>query len=215
MHVKTKNSQQQRWRRGLMMPLPYGQIRRPEMCPARAINAYLDASTELESLVAFPHEEMLTQAIFVLIFSGLDEYLGRLLRAMFAIKPQLLNALDARDASESERLESPPAAARTVSLTDVLEKSKEEILKSVIDRVIESLIRKSYIESFDKLGSRFDTTLKDFANWPRFVECSQRRNVITHCGGIVTSQYMGICRAENVNLSGVEENQKLAVAEPY
>ena len=41
-----------------------------------------------------------------------------------------------------------------------------------------------------------------------FVECSQRRNLLTHCGGIVSEQYRAICKRE-----GYPENKLAAIGD--
>jgi len=46
------------------------------------------------------------------------------------------------------------------------------------------------------LQSTFDIKLKLFENWPSFVECSQRRNLVTHCDCFVSNQYLDVCKKE-------------------
>jgi hypothetical protein len=41
-------------------------------------------------------------------------------------------------------------------------------------------------------------TLRDFPEWPKFVEMSQRRNLMTHNDGCVNEQYLIVCRREGV-----------------
>lgn len=45
------------------------------------------------------------------------------------------------------------------------------------------------------METTFGLRLKAFDRWPQFVECAQRRNLLTHCDGIVSQQYLKVCNA--------------------
>ena len=182
----------------------------------RAVNAFLDASRELESLRTLQHEKTLAETIFIYTFSVLDAYLGAFLREAFTIRPELLLALDAREPSDSDPTAKQPPSARMVPLRDVLQLPASEIVNSVVERVLDSLLRASYIEAFDKLASRFESgTLKGFKNWPVFVECSQRRHLVVHCGGVVSSQYLKVCTDEKAPTNEAKSGDTLEISEPY
>src|SRR5690606_10699525 len=67
--------------------------------------------------------------------------------------------------------------------------------ETVLSEEIETFRRKSYSEQFQDLEARFSIhTLKDLPAWKKFVECSQRRNLITHCDGVVSQQYLKECK---------------------
>jgi len=53
------------------------------------------------------------------------------------------------------------------------------------------------------------------ATVPSQVACIERRNLLTHTGGIVSAQYLANCRAQNVNLSGIVLGKKLSVDNVY
>ena len=40
----------------------------------------------------------------------------------------------------------------------------------------------------------FSITLTKFNSWSRFIENTQRRNLFTHCDGIISEQYLNICK---------------------
>jgi hypothetical protein len=180
---------------------------------ARAFKEYQEATGEQSSMRALPHDKSLAEMIFIYTFAALDVYLGNLLRILFAIRPELLVAPDPED--EPRKANNKPSG-RMVNFSDVLSFPKLNIITAVTEKVIDSLLRMSYVESFDKIANRFQiSTLKEFENWPKFVECSQRRHLIVHCGGVVSSQYIQVCQTQRVDLAGLEAGQVLDVTEQY
>lgn len=126
-----------------------------------------------------PHKIVET-SLFLSLFTAFDEYTGELLAAFYERKPELFSTLN-----------------RQINLVDVLTASSiEELKRSVLNDVIENFRRKSYVEQFSELETRHGLVLRKFARWPDFVECTQRRNLMTHCGGVVSEQYRKICKEE-------------------
>ena len=167
---------------------------------AVAINDYWMQSQKLALLNSFPQQDMLAETMFISIFSSLDGFLRQLLHQLFTADPKLVD-------SDSEK---------QVDFDHVLNVPREKIIERFIDKEVESLIRKSYKKNFEALAKKFNLgTLKQFDSWPQFVECSQRRNLITHCGGAVTQQYIDNCKSEGVNLSGVSIGKKLDISHEY
>jgi hypothetical protein len=120
--------------------------------------------------------------LFLSLFSSYDAFTGDLIRALFDHRPELFSKLNG-----------------TVSFGDVLTATSLDTLKSqVLDEEIETLRRKSYVEQFTALSQRFDIKLTAFTRWPDFVEAGQRRNLITHCDGIVSDQYLQVCKEQGV-----------------
>lgn len=131
--------------------------------------------------------KILEQSLFLSLFSAFDVFTGDLLRAMYTRKPELLDTLN-----------------RSIPLKDVLSAPSIESLKSaVLDDEIETFRRKSYSEQFDALEGWFKIPLKKFDKWPMFIEASQRRNLLTHCGGLVSEQYRAVCKKEGVTAATI------------
>lgn len=123
---------------------------------------------------------LLENSLFVSMFSSFDVFTGELISALHLRKPALFDRLN-----------------RTVPLSTVLAASSLEMLKaSVLDEEIETFRRKSYTEQFDYLETTFGIVLRKFDRWPDFVEAAQRRNLLTHCGGVVSEQYRTVCLRE-------------------
>ena len=112
------------------------------------------------------------------LVSQYDSFLGRIMRFIFAVRPDLLNVL-----------EKPLKYSDLVQFADI-NAAKEY----VIEKEVETVIRKSHTEQFawltEKLKAPFN---KGLQSWPTFVEVTERRNLFVHCDGRVSSQYLQIC----------------------
>ncbi len=124
--------------------------------------------------------EITVNGYFLSLFSAFDAYTGNLLSSIYLKKPALFNRLE-----------------RSMTVSEMLQYDSLNNIKLIIlQKEIESFRRDSYIEQFKDLESKFDIKLKLFKRWPEFVECTQRRNIFGHCDGIVSDQYLKICKKE-------------------
>ena len=129
--------------------------------------------------------EAIETGLFLGLFSAFDAFTGDLLKGLYTRKPDLFGSLD-----------------KSLSVAQVLEAPSIEALKlQALEDDIESIRRKSYADQFETISRRFDVKLTAFDRWPDFVECSQRRNLLTHCDGIVTDQYLSVCRKAGFDIS--------------
>jgi hypothetical protein len=126
----------------------------------------------------------LARSFFIGAFSIYDAFIGDLIVAVMSLRPELMDALSG-----------------AINAIDVLRaKSLDDLRRSILDREVESLRRESYQDQFKKLEGRFGLKLTAFKNWPSFVEAGQRRNIVTHCDGKVTDQYIRSCVEHGVAL---------------
>lgn len=162
------------------------------------IKRILNISRRLEREKSSDVSGALRLSLFLGLFSAFESFTGDLLRAIYAKKPELFNAV-----------------GRTVAVADILQHSSFEELKiAVLEQEIEVFRRKSYIEQFDSLETLFGLNLKDFARWPDFVEASQRRNLYTHCDGIISDQYLEACTTAGATLPpDAKKGQRLKLSE--
>jgi hypothetical protein len=140
------------------------------------------------------------RALFVAMVSTFDAYLGRLLRSLFILKPELIHASQrSLPFSELVRLDSIHAAR-----------------EHIIAEEIESFLRNSHIDHFNWLETRLNMQLRrDLGSWPTFVELTQRRNLYVHCDGLVSKQYLEICKSNGVSLDGVDIGTPLRIDPNY
>lgn len=144
--------------------------------------------------------DVLKNGHFLSLFSAFDVFSGDLLSSIYLRKPALLNSLNG-----------------AMNLGDMLKYESLEDIKSIIlQNEIESLRRKSYVDQFKELESRFNIKLKQFENWPKFVECAQRRNLLTHCDGVINNQYLNVCKEEGFSFpKSIKAGDKIKLDRKY
>jgi hypothetical protein len=136
--------------------------------------------------VEHSHSKILSQSLLIFAFSAFDAFVGVLINQLCQEERRLIYKLDEKE----------------VKIHDLLGcNSIKEVLDKIIERDISSLLRNNYDEIFTALARRHElATLKNFPNWTSFIEASQRRNLITHCGGKVNVQYIEACKQSGMQL---------------
>lgn len=132
----------------------------------------------------------------VSLLSEFDTYIGHIVRAIFYLKPELLNASE-----------------KNLSFSKLLElENVESAREYIIEKEIETLLRDNHSQQFKWLESKLDAKLTtDLKSWKIFIELTERRNLFVHNDGIVNSQYLSVCKTNGIALS---ENIKLGVKLP-
>lgn len=141
------------------------------------------------------------QSFVVSLVSHYDFFLGRLVKALYLLKPEKLKASD-----------------RTLTISQLLEfNSIDDAQEYVLEKEIETLLRKSHSEQFDWLENKFSISLrKNLEVWPTFIEVTERRNLFVHAGGVVSSQYLKVCRDNGYELDpSVTVGTELGVSRGY
>jgi hypothetical protein len=95
-------------------------------------------------------------------------------------------------------------------------KSIADARTALIEREVETVIRKSHHEQFEWMQQNLSVPLKKgLTVWPRFIELCERRNLFTHTNGVVSGQYLKVCGEHKCNVSDVQIGQKLKVSSTY
>lgn len=122
------------------------------------------------------------------------------LRVIFLIKPELLNSSD-----------------RILTFSQLVEfGSVEEAKEFILEKEVESVLRKSHTEQFQWMENKFGMKLtKDLDVWCDFIEITERRNLFVHTGGVVSSQYLKVCQEHNVNVGNIKAGEEISVSKGY
>jgi hypothetical protein len=124
--------------------------------------------------------------VFVLaLVSQFDAFLGRLLRVLFLLRPELITSSD-----------------RSLTLAQLLELgSIESATEFLLEKEIETVLRKSHGDQFAWMESKFSVKLREgLDSWPTFIEVTERRNLFAHSNGLVSDQYLAVCKNNGVCL---------------
>lgn len=162
-----------------------GDKRKERAGVTKEINAVLNSARALSRLANSKIPEIMESSLFLGLFSTFDAFMGTLLTAIYSKRPELFNRIN-----------------QQMVLSQILQhKSFEDLKEKILQSEIERFRRQSYVEQFEELEKTFGITLKAFERWPQFVECSQRRNLITHCDGVVSEQYINVCQSNGHSFS--------------
>lgn len=137
---------------------------------------------------------------FLSLFSAFDAFTGDLLSAIYNKNQELFKGIN-----------------RSLTVSEMLQYENIEDVKTIIlQNEIETFRRKSYVEQFETLEARFSINLKKFPKWADFVECSQRRNLLTHCDGLISDQYIQVCTKEGCKFNPpVKPGERLGLSPTY
>jgi hypothetical protein len=137
---------------------------------------------------------------FVGLVSAYDKFLSELIRAIFIARPELL--------SSSER---------NLSFRDLIEiGSVEAARERIIEKEIETVIRKSHSEQISWLESKLNMPLtKNLDIWPNFIEVCERRNLFTRTRGAISEKYMKTCNEHGCNLEDKAAGQTISITSKY
>lgn len=119
------------------------------------------------------------------IIARFDEYIAQLLRIYFHANPEQFISSE-----------------KSLTYQDVQGlTSIGQVLDTFIDKEVGRLLRDSHVDQVKFLDERLKLGVQDhFSLWCDFVEVTERRNLFTHSGGVVTPQYLRVCKSHNCAL---------------
>ena len=129
---------------------------------------------------------LLPEIFVVALVSQYDAFLGGLVRALMKGRPEIVNA-----------------TGRAIPFAQLVAfESVEAARDTIINEEVEALLRKSHSEGLRQ--------------WPDFVELTERRNLFVHARGVVSRQYLDVCRRHQVVVSDeMNLGKRLHVSRDY
>lgn len=172
-----------------------------EVQHASAVGEFLDVLDEVKRHKSSRIFELTARSLFVGIFTEFDVFMGSLLKCLYTGKPEILKGI-----------------SREITLAELTNFETLEAVKlDLLDKEIDAFRRESYVEQFEAVERKFKvSTLRKFHEWPEFVEISQRRNLMTHTGGLISEQYISVCEREGYKFaSSPSLNARLEIDPTY
>lgn len=166
-----------------------------------SMNLYPDFAHMNEQIIAANEgAKELPNVMIIGLISSYDAFLSRLLKVIFTKYPEMVLT-----------------KGKDVPYSDIFTfASIDEIRSHLIDKEVESIIRESHVEHFRLMEAKFDMKLRSgLTIWPSFVELCERRNLLTHTGGLVSRQYLKVCGEHNCKIGDVSVGDKLKVSHKY
>lgn len=146
-----------------------------------------------QSAIIFP------QSMLVSLVSQYDYLVGQLVQFIYGVNPNAINA-----------------SGSQISYKDLFAYSNLDAVKEqFIQDKVETILRKSHEEQIDELQNLSGVKdLKGVSFWAEFVEITQRRNLLVHCKGCVSEQYIQKCKDVGIKSLPCKGNN-LTVDEDY
>lgn len=142
----------------------------------------------------------LEKSLFISLFSVFDKFVGDLIAILYSKKTALYKNI-----------------SKELSLSEALKyESMKELRQVFLDKEIETIRRKSYLDQFKDLENKFSVKLTKFEEWKYFIEISQRRNLFTHCDGVISKQYLDVCKEVGLNFKdNIKSGNQLKIGAKY
>jgi len=145
--------------------------------------------------------DLVPRVFLLALISQFDAFLGRLLRGLFLLRPELI-----------------ASSERSLTLSQLLDLgSVERATEFLLDKEVESVLRKSHADQFSWMEAKFDIKLREgLTSWPCFIEITERRNLFAHADGVISDQYLDICERHGAELGdGCAKGDRLGVTSDY
>ena len=146
-------------------------------------------------------QKALPNMFLLAIVSQFDAFITDLLKSLFKEKPELIFTSD-----------------KQISFSDLSQfASLDEARESIIEKAVEGIVRQSHEKQFERLEKLFGTSLRDGLDvWPTFIEITERRNLLAHTSGVVSTQYVNVCRRNGIPESEIPNvGEKLSFPSNY
>jgi len=144
---------------------------------------------------------LIPRNFLVALLCTYDAFLGKIFRYILTCKPEILNGSE-----------------RSLTYADLVRFGDLEYAKEyIIEKEIESILRQSHVDHFTWLERKLNCSFRSGLEiWPQFVELTQRRNLFVHSDGVVSSQYLTVCRDHGCAIpSDVQVGSRLNVPQDY
>lgn len=157
-------------------------------------------SMERNLSISLLASKIIPESLFVSLISQYDAFLNRLLREIFIIKPEILNGSD-----------------RNISFSQLTSMgSLDEAREYVVEKEIDTILRKNHQEQLDTLKNKVGVEFEKYLpSWNSFIEMTERRNLLVHCDGVVSNQYLKSCQDHGIEVGSIKVGDKLNIKPEY
>lgn len=145
--------------------------------------------------------DLLPRNFVVSFVSEYDSFLGQLITQILRFKPEIIDSKD-----------------KSISLSDLVNLgSVEAAREKIFAKEVESILRSSHADQFSWMEKAFDIPLtKGLDSWSIFIELAERRNLFVHCDGVISEQYLTVCRKHKVKIDPkIVVGEKLQAEKKY
>lgn len=158
------------------------------------IDKRIDRLTSVESGL-----KTLPKLYFTGLVSAFDILFSKIVRAAIHHQPNLISSLNT-----------------SISFDNLVKLGSVEDAKNhIVDKEIENLLRSSHADQIEWTEKRLGINLHNNDLYPLFIKICERRNLIVHTSGVVSTQYISECKSAGSNISGANIGEVLDVDADY
>lgn len=166
--------------------------------PYEKIEEYDRLYNNVQNIVTISGSLLETQ--FVDIVTQFDSFLQNLMRCIYKAHPEINKNSD-----------------KTITYKELFEHdSIESVKENIVEDILDELFRanhKKILEHLSKL-TKVDVQKSMPTLFQQLIEITERRNIFIHCRGVVSGQYVRVCKENKVSIA-VSEGDKLTIDIPY
>ncbi len=168
-------------------------VSQKQQVPYEHIQEYDEHLKSVESVYFIRAQFLQTQ--FVDLIARYDIFLQGIIRKVYYLYPGRLNKkkkeLLFEDISSLESL--------------------DDFKKSFIEDILDTLFRGSHYDQLDYIKDELEFDVKEKSQdvYCKFIELTERRNVLTHAAGKIGDQYVNVCRERGVTPAGTKGKELL------
>lgn len=168
----------------------------PHPMPLTKQTAYIIRKQRLDDAqFAF---DILPRALLLSLVAIYDHFLRDHVKAIYNIKTELWNTLKV-----------------SYTIPELIHlRSLDDAIQYGMERHLDNILRENHLAQLKWLEGLLEMKLTDVPALPKFIELTERRNMIAHCGGIATPFYIAQCEKYGVT-AGADVGQSLNVDKEY
>ncbi len=146
-------------------------------------------------------EKLVVRSLLIALISEFDTFSGSLIRFLQLLKPHLFEFYN-----------------REIPFREIVAAGSLDFLKdSLVTQEIENLLRYGQKERLKWIQEKTNTQIiEKLPSFSVFMEATQRRNLFVHTDGIISRQYLEVCkREEYISKSSLRIGEKLEINQAY
>ncbi len=156
----------------------------------------IDKTDEFEGIVRDLHKadtvnSIIPRSLLVELISQFDVLVSRLIKVFIDLAPNRV------------LVEKQIIFPKSISFKDLMGFSSiEAVQETIMNDIIDKIMRESHSQQIKEIEKLFGVDLpnKDQRFWSNFIEITERRNLFVHTNGLVSEQYLRVCKENAVCL---------------
>lgn len=146
------------------------------------------------------------EQFLISFITHLDTFLAETLKDIYTTIPELLSVNDKNSPT-----------GKNINYSKIMTfKSIDDVKDFIIEQEVEELLRSSITNFFEYLEKRSNLKLINIIpRWGELIEIDERRNILVHSDGIVSEQYINVCKKNSSLPSNIKKGDHIYIDREY